>query len=149
MPQVRCDIRGVFVAVNQSSAAPAVVLKDESGHQIPIFIGLWEAVSISSAINKESSPRPFTHDLFLDLMKRYSISVSRLIIDSCEEGVYYANLFLEKEGRDEILDCRPSDGIAIALRSGAPIFIEEELIVAGSQDVNPSDLLDLAAFLQM
>ena len=84
--------------------------------RLPIFIGLWEAVSINSAYNKEVPPRPFTHDLFLALMERFSITVHHLRIDSEEEGVYYAQLVLATDGRNERLDCRPSDGIAVALR---------------------------------
>ena len=94
MQQVRCEVRGVFVAINDAATVPVVVLTDGAGRLMPIFVGLWEAVSINSAQNKEVPPRPFTHDLFLDLMERFSISVHHLQIDSAEEGVYYAQLVL-------------------------------------------------------
>jgi hypothetical protein len=148
MQQVRCEVRGVFVAINNSATVPVVVLTDGAGRLMPIFIGLWEAVSINSAHNKEVPPRPFTHDLFLDLMNRFSISVNHLQIDSAEEGVYYAQLFLTADGRDECLDCRPSDGIAVALRASAPIFVDEGLIVAADRGGAVSDMVDLSTFLQ-
>jgi len=148
MQQVRCEVRGVFVAINDSATVPVVVLSDGAGRLMPIFIGLWEAVSINSAHNKEVPPRPFTHDLFLDLMNRFSISVHHLQIDSAEEGVYYAQLVLAADGRNECLDCRPSDGIAVALRASAPIFVDEGLIAAADRRGAVSDMVDLSTFLQ-
>ena len=93
---------------------------------LPIFIGLWEAISINSAKNKEVSARPFTHDLILDLTEKYAITMSHLSIDSVEDGVYYAHLVLLADGREDFLDCRPSDGIAVALRANAYILVDEE-----------------------
>ncbi|MFZ2073880.1 MAG: bifunctional nuclease family protein [Methanoregula sp.] len=148
MKQVRCEVRGVFVAVNETATAPVVVLTDGAGRRLPIFIGLWEAVSINSAYNKEVPPRPFTHDLFLALMERFSITVHHLRIDSEEEGVYYAQLVLAADGRNERLDCRPSDGIAVALRAGAPIFVDEGLLAAADRGGSISEMVDLSTFLQ-
>ncbi|MGA9086884.1 MAG: bifunctional nuclease family protein [Methanoregula sp.] len=148
MQQVRCEVRGVFVAINDSATVPVVVLTDGAGRLMPIFIGLWEAVSINSAHNKEVPPRPFTHDLFLDLMNRFSISVHHLQIDSAEEGVYYAQLVLAADDRNECLDCRPSDGIAVALRASAPIFVDEGLIATADRRGAVSDMVDLSTFLQ-
>jgi bifunctional DNase/RNase len=148
MQQVRCQIRGVFVAINDAATVPVVVLTDGTGHLMPIFVGLWEAVSINNAQNNVVPPRPFTHELFLDLMERFSISVHHLQIDSAEEGVYYAQLVLAADGREECLDCRPSDGIAIALRAGASIFVEEGLLAAAGTEENISEMVDLSTFLQ-
>ncbi|HVP97078.1 bifunctional nuclease family protein [Methanoregula sp.] len=148
MQQVRCGVRGVFVAMNDTATIPAVVLADDAGRLMPIYVGLWEAVSISSAQNKEVPPRPFTHDLFLDLMGKYAISVDRLEIDSVEDGVYYAHLVLVSDGRTESLDCRPSDGIAVALRAGAPVLVEEGLLAAAGQNESMASMVDLSVFLQ-
>ena len=148
MQQVRCQVRGVFVAINDAATVPVVVLTDGTGRRMPIFVGLSEAVSINNAQNNVVPPRPFTHDLFLDLMGRFSISVHHLQIDSAEEGVYYAQLVLAADGREECLDCRPSDGIALALRAGAPIFVDEGLLAAAGQEENSSEMIDLSTFLQ-
>ena len=148
MQQVRCEVRGVFVAMNDAATVPVVVLTDCAGRLLPIFVGLWEAVSINSAQNKEVPPRPFTHDLFLDLMGKFSISVSQLEIDSVEEGVYYAHLVLSSGGRTEFLDCRPSDGIAVALRANAPVFVDEALLADAGQEESISSMVELSAFLQ-
>ena len=136
MTQVRCEVKGVFVATDEAATAPLVLLADGSDRMLPIFIGLWEAVSINSAQNNEVLPRPFTHDLFLDLFSKFSITFRFLQIDCVEDGVYYARLVLSDETREEYIDCRPSDGIAIALRAGVPVFVEEDVLATGGQKIS-------------
>ncbi len=149
MAQVKCDVKGVFVVSGDTATAPVVVLTDGKDRVLPIFIGLWEAVSINSAKNREVLPRPFTHDLFLDLLSKFSITLKCLQIDSVENGVYYAELVLCNASHEERLDCRPSDGIAVALRGEAPIFVEEAVFEsAGSGVQDLSDCVDLSTFLQ-
>ena len=149
MTQVRCEVKGVFVAFNNATTVPLVVLSDAEGRVLPIFIGIWEAVSINSAKNKEVLPRPFTHDLFIDIFTKFSMTMRSLQIDSIEDGVYYAKLVLLSDHHEEEIDCRPSDGIALALRGDIPIFIEEEvLVMAGKKSEDLTDIVDLATFLQ-
>jgi uncharacterized protein len=149
MTQVRCEVKGVFVALGDAATVPLVVLTDGNDRVLPIFIGIWEAVSINSAQIKEVLPRPFTHDLFIDLCVKFSITLRYLQIDSIEDGVYYAQLVMSSGQQDEYLDCRPSDGIALALRSDIPIFVEECVLETGGQTQNElPDMVDLAAFLQ-
>jgi hypothetical protein len=148
MEQVRCAVRGVFVAISEAATVPVVILADDAGRLLPIYVGLWEAVSINSAQNNEVPPRPFTHDLFLDLMAKFAISVDRLSIDSMEEGVYYAHLAISAGGRTESLDCRPSDGIAVALRARAPLFADEELFTGTGREESLSAMVELSAFLR-
>jgi uncharacterized protein len=149
MTQVKCEVKGVFVAINDAATVPLVVLSDGSERVLPIFIGIWEAVSINSAINHELLPRPFTHDLFIDLCEKCAITLRFLQIDSIEDGVYYAQLVFMTGGHDEYLDCRPSDGIALALRGNVPIFVEESVLAsAGQKNEDLPQVIDLAAFLQ-
>ena len=149
MTQVRCDVQGVFVAFNDASTVPLVILAEGDGRVLPIFIGIWEAVSINSAKTKEVLPRPFTHDLFVDLCAKFSITLRSLQIDSIDNGVYYAQLVLGSDNHEEYLDCRPSDGIALALRADIPIFVEESVIAAaGQKSTDLQNLMDLATFLQ-
>ena len=149
MAQIRCEVRGVFVAVGDSATVPLVVLSDGSDRVLPIFIGIWEAISINSARNREVLPRPFTHDLFLDLCEKFSIALRFLQIDSIEDGVYYAQLVLSANGHDEYIDCRPSDGIAVALRGEAPIFVEESVLASAGQSCTElPNVVDLSTFLQ-
>jgi bifunctional DNase/RNase len=149
MAQMKCAVKGVFVAINDAATVPLVVLSDGSDRVLPIFIGIWEAVSINSAMNHELLPRPFTHDLFIDLCRKCAITLRFLQIDSIEDGVYYAQLVLSTGGHDEYLDCRPSDGIALALRGDVPIFVEESVLeMAGKKNEELPQVIDLAAFLQ-
>jgi len=149
MTQVRCEVKGVFVAMSNAATVPLVVLSDGNGRLLPIFIGIWEAVSINSAQIKEVLPRPFTHDLFIDLCAKFSITLRYLQIDSIDDGVYYAQLVMSTGQQDEYLDCRPSDGIALALRGDIPIFVEECVLAsAGQQTAELPDMVDLATFLQ-
>jgi uncharacterized protein len=149
MIQVKCEVRGVFVAINDSATVPLVILSDGSDRVLPVFIGIWEAVSINSALNHELLPRPFTHDLFIDLCEKCAITLRFLQIDSIENGVYYAQLVFSRNGNNDYLDCRPSDGIAIALRGDVPIFVEESVLVsAGQTSEDLPTIVDLASFLQ-
>lgn len=150
MTQVRCEVKGVFMATSEAASVPLVILSDGAGRLLPIFIGIWEAVSINSARNHEVLPRPFTHDLFLDLCVKFSITLRSLQIDSIDDGVYYAQLvFSGNNKHEEYLDCRPSDGIALALRGEVPIFVEESVLATAAQKSEdlPS-VIDLTTFLQ-
>jgi uncharacterized protein len=149
MTQIRCEVKGVFVTTNDATTVPLVILTDGGEHSLPIFIGLWEAVSINSAKNKEILSRPFTHDLFLDLVGKFSITVHYLQIDSLEDGVYYAQLVLSADHHKEYLDCRPSDGIALALRADVPIFVDETVLAsAGQKTADLPTMVDLSTFLR-
>jgi len=149
MTQVKCEVKGVFVAMSNAATVPLVVLSDGNGRLLPIFIGIWEAVSINSAQIKEVLPRPFTHDLFIDLCAKFSITLRYLQIDSIDDGVYYAQMVMNSGQQDEYLDCRPSDGIALALRGEIPIFVEESVLATAGQNAGElPDMVDLSVFLQ-
>lgn len=149
MTQVRCEVQGVFVAVNDAATVPLVILADGDDRVLPIFIGIWEAVSINSAKIHEVLPRPFTHDLFIDLCAKFSIALRSLQIDSIDNGVYYAQLVLVSDHHEEYLDCRPSDGIALALRAEIPIFVDETVLAsAGQKNSDIKNIMDLTTFLQ-
>jgi hypothetical protein len=150
MTQIRCEVKGVFVAVSEGATVPLVILTDgDEALHLPIFIGLWEAISINSAIIKEVLPRPFTHDLFLELLDKFSISLRFLQIDSIENGVFYAQIVLSADHHEEYIDCRPSDGIALALRGEVPIFVDETVLLSAGQRIQDlPKMVDLSTFLQ-
>ncbi|QSZ67766.1 bifunctional nuclease family protein [Methanofollis aquaemaris] len=148
MGAVDATVRGVFFTASAGGAVPAVLLGLPSGKALPIYIGLWEAISINNALNDDLLPRPGTHDLFVAMLESYGIRVTGLTIDDLRDGVFYARLVSVREEGEESLDCRPSDGIAIAIRSGAPIAIEE--VVAEKAGVEEEDLpsfVDLSTYL--
>ena len=96
---------------------------DDDKRSLPIFIGAAEAQSIAIFNNKVSMPRPLTHDLFKDTLDFLECRLRRVEIYKVENGVFYAHLLLDRDGVLMAMDCRPSDAIALALRSAAPIYV--------------------------
>jgi bifunctional DNase/RNase len=134
MDEQQCRVRGVFLTMSeQGVAAPTVVLEVPGGDCIPIYIGPCEAVSIRNAIKGEVFPRPITHDLFVEVLRRLHATVTALSIDTLEDGIFYAKLHVKLDGVVEVVDCRPSDGIAIALRTHTPITVEQGVVSLASK----------------
>jgi uncharacterized protein len=126
----------------QNSQTPndayVLILKEKMGERvIPIIIGLSEAKTIVLVLNKISSRRPTTHELFKNLVDALDYKVSKVQIEKFEEGIYYSNVFLTNGTETKILDARTSDAVAIALLSQASLFIEtsvlEEVSIIPSQ----------------
>lgn len=108
---------------------PIVILKDmEEKKAIPIWIGIFEASAIATEIEKITFSRPMTHDLINELLKVLKADVTRVEIHDLRNNTFFANLHLLREGDGIVVDARPSDAIAIALRAGAPIFVDERVI---------------------
>ena len=149
MDSIRCTIQGVYVALSDTGASPAVILGLEGDRCLPIYIGLWEAISINNALNREIAPRPLTHDLFMEFCTRFGIEIRQLYIDTLEDGVYYAHLHLACADQEETLDCRPSDGIALALRCAAQILLSPAVAEGSSMRRNDlPNLVDLNTYFQ-
>jgi len=141
-------VKGVYIVKNALGAAPVVILSIGNDSCLPIYIGLFEAMSIHSALNNEIPPRPLTHDLFVEFLRQFGILLKSLVIDSQEDGVYYASMILLQDHHEMTIDCRPSDGIAIGIRCQAGIMVEEEVILQSA--VNPGELpelVDISSYL--
>jgi len=109
--------------------APVVVLKDESGNvHLPIWIGIAEATSIASAIKQINMSRPLTHDLMYDVLTELGVQIERVVITDLKDSTYFAELILSRGEKAIILDSRPSDAIALALRASAPIFVAQQVL---------------------
>ncbi|MEK7375210.1 MAG: bifunctional nuclease family protein [Thermodesulfobacteriota bacterium] len=108
---------------------PIVILKDlEEKKAIPIWIGIFEASAIATEIEKITFSRPMTHDLLNEILKILKVEVLRVEIHDLRNNTFFANIHLRYEGKIMIVDARPSDAIAIALRAGARIFVEDKVI---------------------
>lgn len=121
----------VSVVVLPGIDTPAVLLRDPvSGDLVPIFVGVFEAIAIEQALRGEVPPRPQTHDLALSLLDAGAIELKRLVIDELRDDTFFAALELNRIGSDSLLrvDTRPSDGMALALRSGIPILMARRVI---------------------
>jgi len=117
------------LVLDPATHAPIVVLKDESGQiTLPIWIGIPEATSIASAIKQVTMARPLTHDLFFDLLLEVGVTVQRVVITELKESTYFAELVLGQGDRVMVLDSRPSDAIAMALRASAPIYVAQSVL---------------------
>ena len=117
------------LVLDPATQAPIVVLKDESGDiTLPIWIGIPEATSIASAIKQVTMARPLTHDLFFDLLLEVGVTVQRVVITELRESTYFAELVLGQGDRVMVLDSRPSDAIAMALRASAPIYVAQSVL---------------------
>lgn len=95
---------------------------------VPIWVGTQEAASISVAVSGEEPPRPLSHDLMKRLLDTVGASVDRVDVTRIEDGTFYAELRLTTDAGPVVLDCRPSDAIALATRAGAPLFVAESVL---------------------
>jgi uncharacterized protein len=108
----------------------AIVLREKGGvRQIPILIGYVEATSIQMRITGIEYPRPLTHDLLVSVIESLDAAVQSVLIDDLKDGTYFAKLQVKnKQGQTILVDCRPSDGVAVAVRLKTPIFVEENVM---------------------
>jgi len=126
---VRLDIKGISYSQTQSGAYALVLSEVDGTRTLPIVIGAFEAQSIAIALEKEiKPPRPLTHDLFKSFADRFHIIIKQVIIHKLVDGVFYSSLICERDGIEEIIDTRTSDGIALATRFNAPIFTYENIL---------------------
>ena len=108
---------------------PVVVLKETSGSGVlPIWVGIYEANAIALEIEKVQTPRPMTHDLLCDILGELDVKCTQVAITELRENTFFASITLSAAGRELEIDSRPSDAIALAVRSGAPIFAADEVI---------------------
>jgi len=110
---------------------PVVVLEEKEGERtLPIWIGITEARSIATQMESIEPPRPNTHDLAKRLLTGLDARVTRVVVTELRSGTYFAILVLQSSGKRIEIDSRPSDAIAIALRTQAPVYVREALFEA-------------------
>ncbi|MEN3184465.1 MAG: bifunctional nuclease family protein [Atribacterota bacterium] len=113
---------------DQKSAMAVVILVDEEEKRsLPIWIGLFEAQAILLGLQGVQTPRPLTHDLMASVIRSMGGELEKVVITKIVDNTFYALLYLKIDGREVTVDARPSDGIALSLRMGAPIYISEEI----------------------
>jgi uncharacterized protein len=136
---IEVKIRALMMDPN--SGTPIVILKDvHSDTMLPIWVGAYEANAIALEIEKISPPRPMTHDLLRNLIVELGISVERVVVTRLEDNTFFAVIqMLTGEGDRMMLDSRPSDAIALALRADCPIYVNEEVIRASRNTTSVED----------
>lgn len=117
---------------------PIIILKDlDEKSALPIWIGLIEASAIATELEKIKLARPMTHDLMKNILHILEVKVEKVEVNDLADNTFYARIYLKSDGREYVIDSRPSDAIALALRSGAPIFVDRRVIEKSRQiDLN-------------
>ena len=117
---------------------PVVILKELTGERyLPILIGMFEASAIEMGIRETPLPRPMTHDLLGNLINMLDLTVEYIHINKIEDSTFYANIVLYHEGQTLEIDSRPSDAIALAIRTQSPILVEEEILSKAGVKMSP------------
>ena len=125
--QIEMSIKGLMV--DPISNMPIVILRDKDGTRtLPIWVGMFEANAIALQIENISTPRPMTHDLLRNVIQDLKAAVEKVVVCDLQDGTFYALIYLRVHGELVAIDSRPSDAIALALRTRAPIFVEEAVI---------------------
>jgi len=136
------------VSFDMVGKQPIVLLKTTDGNTfLPIWIGHPEAAAILMKLQGANTPRPMTHDLVTDLLEKLDARVARITVTELQDNTFYALITVSLDGSEIEIDSRPSDAIALAVRSGAPIFaaesvIEESGIEFEHEDVNEEEVVE-------
>jgi bifunctional DNase/RNase len=136
--EIEVKIRALMMDPN--TGTPIIILKDvQSDTMLPIWVGAYEANAIALEIEKIAPPRPMTHDLLRNLLVELGIQVERVVVTNLRDNTFFAVIEMRtSEGNTMVLDSRPSDAIALALRADCPIFVDMEVIKASRNSV-PSE----------
>lgn len=118
------------IVIDEKRHDQLIVLKEKDGERVlPIVIGLNEASAIKLKLSGFNPPRPLTHDLLYTTIQNLEADIEKVVIDKLENSTFHAKLVLKTElGKTRMVDARPSDSIALAVRAHAPIFVEEGII---------------------
>jgi bifunctional DNase/RNase len=157
--EIEMKIRGLMM--DPTANTPIIILKDVNGDtMLPIWVGAFEANAIALEIEKLPSPRPMTHDLAKNIIRELGATVRRVVITDLIENTFYAVIELTRDGEVLLIDSRPSDAIALALRVDCPIYVNEEVIrnsrttfvedtTQQDEDDWPEDVIDDASDYKM
>jgi bifunctional DNase/RNase len=132
-------VRGL--ALDPVSNMPIIILRDEEEKRsLPIWVGIFEANAIALELEKITTPRPMTHDLIKNILESVDAKVEKIVVNDLRDNTFFALIHL-RLGEEEItVDSRPSDAIALALRVGAPIFVDDDVVRrAKSVEVAPKE----------
>jgi bifunctional DNase/RNase len=144
--EIEVSVKGVLP---DPSTESQIVLLEEEGTErtLPIWVGMMEGNAIRVAVERTTPPRPLTHDLFQHLLDRLRAPIKRVAVLDVKDGTFYAAIYLDVGGREVVLDARPSDAIALALRAGVPIYARRDLLASSEservqawlEDLKPTD----------
>jgi bifunctional DNase/RNase len=124
---IEMSIKGLMI--DPMTNMPIVILRDEDGQRtLPIWVGPVEANAIALQIENVAPPRPMTHDLLRNLLAGLDARLERVIISDLKDGTFYAYLELVRDGEVVFVDARPSDALALSIRTKAPVFVDTSVL---------------------
>jgi uncharacterized protein len=122
---------------------PIVLLKTADGNKfLPIWIGHPEAAAILMKLQSQAPPRPMTHDLVTDMLDQLGAHVTRITVTELRENTFYAQITVQQDGSEILIDSRPSDAIALAIRADAPIFADDKVIEESAIEFEGEEVSD-------
>jgi bifunctional DNase/RNase len=144
MRQMKVDKLGIDLLTHD----PVVILKDMDGsHYLPILIGPFEATAIALALEGAPVPRPLSHDLMRSILESLDTTLEQVIVHDIRDSTFFAKLILRTNGELQEIDARPSDGIALALRMQAPIYVSDKIVLEeATPDKKPVDESEMSRF---
>ena len=117
------------LTIDPFTNAPIVILKDlDEKNALPVWIGILEASAIAAELEKIQFSRPMTHDLMREMLHSLKITVTKIEVNDLKDNVYYATIHMSSKGDSFVIDARPSDAIAIALRMSSPIYVDTKVL---------------------
>ena len=146
--EIEMMVKGLMI--DPVTNMPIIILRDrEGGRVLPIWVGVFEANAIALQIENVTTPRPMTHDLLKNMLADLHAEVARVVVCALRENTFYAAIYLRTRSDELVVDARPSDAIALALRTQSPIFVEEAVIQsARSSESRDMDLGRIQKWLE-
>lgn len=125
--EIKLMVHGIVADPN--AEAQIVILRDEKNKEtLPIWVGAGEGNAIRFAIEGIVPPRPMTHDLLKNMIDSLGAKINRILVNGIKNNTYYASIYVESKGSEKVIDSRPSDAIALALRTNSPIYATEDVL---------------------
>ena len=153
MKEIEFKIKGLIM--DPLTNSPMVILQETTSDTLlPIWVGIFEANAIALQIEKVDMPRPMTHDLIKGLLAHLDVKVSKIVVTELKDNTFYAVIYLDVGGKIVMVDSRPSDAIALALRTDSPIFVTDEVLsksttsAAGSLSADKNSPEDIRNWLE-
>ncbi|MGO9560459.1 MAG: bifunctional nuclease family protein [Acidimicrobiales bacterium] len=135
------EVRLSAVRVDLQSSNPVVLLEETEGahRSLPIFVGAPEATAIAFALQGVELPRPMTHDLMTEVLQTLGTRLERVVVTKLVESTFFAELQLKTGELSRVISCRPSDAIALALRTHSPLYVADDLMDAEGLLIEPDE----------
>lgn len=138
---IRMEVKGLMM--DPTSNVPIVILRDADNTRfLPIWIGIFEANAIALQLEGIEPPRPMTHDLVIGLLEHLESTIVRVVVSALEKNTFFAQIVLGTGGGESVVDSRPSDAIALALRARAPIYVAPEVLSKAAAEDQTQALKD-------